>query len=146
MMLLLAGLLPVCFVAGLLLRPSTPTVDNSAQDVFVAASFPPESAESPVSSQTLVVDQIEVAADLLQSGSGEAMLRLQPAEAFPFANVLVYWMPSVIEAETVSEDAILLGSLSGTSQRQFALPKSSGALLFYSLGQQAAIASVPLSF
>lgn len=146
MMLLLAVLLPVVFIAGLIWRPRTPTVDDSTQDLFAAANFPTESLNQPVGTTTLLVRDVEVTAELLQSSQGNSMLRLQPSEALPFANAVVYWLPSEAPTETLGPDAILLGQLSGTHPRQFVLPDPSGQLLFYSLGQKMAIASVPLSF
>jgi len=141
--------LPVVFLAGLLWRPSTPTVDDATDELFAAANFSSRGDTTEVITPgTLSVKGISILAEVAQSSEGEMFLDLQPAQALQFSDVLVYWVPGNLALESVDEEAILLGQLSGISRRRFSVPAQikgkSGQLLFYSRGQDEAISSVPL--
>ena len=150
----LACTLPVVFLAGLLFRPTVPTVDESVDELFAAANFAPqEDAVISIASETLSVNGINVRVETTElspseSSEGERFLLVQPTQVFQFSDVLVYWAAGEIAPEGVDNEAILLGQLSGTSSRYFSLPSEmqsqSGHLLFYSRGQDMAIAAVPL--
>ncbi|MDY6936318.1 MAG: hypothetical protein SWY16_01525 [Cyanobacteriota bacterium] len=143
----LACALPLVFLAGLLWRPSFPTVDETTNALFAAADFSSGVSSLEIAtSETLSVGEIDVLAETSKSPAGELFLDLQPTQALEFSDVLVYW--STARTETVSNEAILLGQLSGTSRRHFRVPSQiqgkPGYLLFYSRAQDTAIASVPL--
>ena len=139
--------LPTIFIAGLFGRPTIPTVGEETNDLFAAADFSTEEI-SPSASKILTVDTINVAVKVSQ---GDRTLELKPESPFPYSNVLVYWTPTAStdgeEAKGIDDGAVLLGQLSGTNQRRFSLPQDMsvpGFLTFYSLGQNKAIATVPL--
>lgn len=141
--------LPLIFLAGLLWRPPTPTVDETADELFAAANFSSRGDTIEViASQNLSVNGIDVLVESSKSPEGELFLNLQPTQALQFSDVLVYWTAGNSSSETIGDGAILLGQLSGTRRRHFSVPAQikgkSGQLLFYSRGQGAAIASVPL--
>lgn len=152
----LAGILPIVFLAGLIWRPSIPTVaDDLAPDggqaideLFTAANFAPEDAAKSLASETLEVNGNLILAETVGGSGGDVALLLNPTAPLAFSNVLVYWTPGDTAPETVDDTAILLGQLSGASRRQFTVPPAaqgqSGHLLFYSRGQDVAIAAVPL--
>jgi len=146
---ILSGVLPLVFFAGLLWRPSIPTVDETTDELFAAANFSSqEYATSVIASESLSINSFEVLAETSKSTRGAIFLELEPTEALPFSNILVYWRPGESAPETVDEKAVLLGQLSGSSRRRFpvssAMQKQSGHLLFYSHGQAQAIGSTPL--
>jgi len=142
----LAGILPLVFLAGLIWRPSFPTVDNSTDELFATANFSGEEAASIIASETLSVNEISIVVSAGELASGDRVLILEPSQPLRFSDVLVYWTSEA--AEEINEEAILLGQLSGTSQKQFPLSanilEESGQLIFYSLSQDSAIAAVSL--
>lgn len=140
----LSGLLPLIFLAGLIWRPTIPTVDESADELFAAANFSPrEDNVAIASSQEFTVEGVTIDA-AIASTQGETVLLLHPLQPLKFSDVLVYWTPT--EVEEINDEALLLGSLSGTSRRRLLFPEEvdlqAGYLLFYSRGQNQAIASV----
>ena len=140
----LTCILPTVFIAGLLGQPTIPTVGEETDDLFSAADFATGEA-TPPSDDTLTLGNITIAMAVVTS-EGDRILKLKPDAPLPYANVLVYWTPSDGEEE-IDDGAVFLGQLSGISQRQFTLPKDvpdSRFLQFYSLGQNKAIATVPL--
>ncbi|NET54741.1 MAG: hypothetical protein F6K47_00575 [Symploca sp. SIO2E6] len=146
---ILSGILPLVFLAGLLWRPSIPTVDDTTDELFAAANFPSqEDATDVIASETLLVNSVEVLAETSKSVEGEMFLELEPTKALDFSNILVYWRAGESAPKNVDEKAILLGQLSGSSRRRFplssAMQEQPGHLLFYSRGQDEAIASTPL--
>ncbi len=146
---ILSGALPLVFFAGLLWRPSIPTVDETTDELFAAANFPSqEDAADVITSETLLVNSIKVLAETSKSAGGAIFLELEPAEALQFSNILVYWRAGNSTPNTVDEKALLLGQLSGSSSRRFPIPsgmqKQPGHLLFFSRGQNTVIGSTPL--
>lgn len=145
----LAGLLPIVFLAGLIGRPAIPTVDETTDELFIAANFPAggESAAA-ITSETVSLNGIDVQLATAAAANSELVLTIQPGQPLRFSDTLVYWAPGDGPPEAVEADAILLGQLSGTSPRQFPVPAAmqagSGHLLFYSHGQNGAIATVPV--
>ena len=147
---ILSFALPFVFLAGLLWRPSVPTVDETTDELFAAANFPYSGdANGAIASETLSVNSINVLAETSKSSDGTMFIELQPTEALQFSNILVYWTAGNAAPETVDDKAILLGQLSGTSRRRFPLPSAiqgqPGHLLFYSPSQDKAIGSSPIN-
>ncbi|NEQ48320.1 MAG: hypothetical protein F6K00_34230 [Leptolyngbya sp. SIOISBB] len=144
----LAGLLPIAFLAALIWRPLIPTVDEAADELFAAANFPSAATETVMGSETVSVNGVAVHLTTAETAGSEQILMIKPTQPLQFSDTLVYWSPSDTAPETVDEDATLLGQLSGTSARQFiVIPEmqaGSGYLLFYSHGQDTAIAAIPL--
>ncbi|NEP09790.1 MAG: hypothetical protein F6K14_06115 [Symploca sp. SIO2C1] len=146
---ILSAVLPLVFFAGLLWRPSIPTVDETTDELFAAANFPSQKdAAGVIASETLLVNSIKVLAETSKSYDGAMFLELEPTEALQFSNILVYWRAGNSAPNTVDEKALLLGQLSGSSRRRFSVPSAmqgqSGHLLFYSRGQDEVIGSSPL--
>lgn len=143
----LAGILPLVFLAGLIWRPSFPTVDESTDELFAVANFSSEEGTT-IASEMLSVDEINIVASTTELASGNLVLILEPLQPLRFSDVLVYWTTEDASPESLNEDAILLGQLSGTSRKQLPLfariLEEQGQLIFYSLGQNSAIAAVPL--
>jgi len=152
----LACTLPWVFLAGLLGRPSVPSMGDSADDLFAAANFStPTTVAKTLGKETLQVNSISVQVEVSRSSSGQIWLELQPALPLRFSDVLVYWAADALPDERkaqVPDAAVLLGQLSGTSRRQFVLSQpiqeqiqqEPGYLLFYSRGQQQTIGTTPL--
>ena len=155
----LAGVLPIVFLAGLIWRPSIPIVANdlapeegqAIDELFTAANFvpgDPGASGNILASETLTVNGNTVLIETVKGTGIDLSLILKPTKPLPFSNILVYWTPGDTAPEIVGDDAVLLGQLSGASRRQFTVPPTvqgqAGHLLFYSRGQDMAIAAVPL--
>ena len=145
----LSGTVPLIFLAGLLWRPAIPTVGESTDELFAAANFSlREDSVGIVAMETLTISQAEIIAAISKSDGGDLFLILQPSRSLQFPDLLVYWSGGDLAPETANEEAILLGQLSGRRRRQFSLTsqmqEEPGYLLFYSRGQDKAIASTPL--
>ena len=139
--------LPLVFFLGLLWRPTIPTADEQTDKLFAKANFfSAEDNYQVIASENLTVNNINILTELVNSDQGIRYLSFQPSQPLQFADVLVYLTDK--ESETVSKDAILLGQLSGVNRRCFPIAQQSQKepryLLFYSLGQDKAIASIPL--
>ncbi|MBE9040860.1 hypothetical protein IQ235_08715 [Oscillatoriales cyanobacterium LEGE 11467] len=156
----LACTLSLVFLAGLLWRPTIPVVNESVDELFAIANFATDdrTATPPDGAQRISGDGIEVFAETIAASGGAAFLEVQPVRSLQYANVLVYWQagdrpPEAAEdatpTQTISQNAVLLGQLSGTSRRRFPLPASiqgqDGHLIFYSRGQKTLIAALPLT-
>lgn len=148
----LAATLPVVFLAGLLLRPSIPTVDTATDELFAAANFPTDNLD-PLSSSVLSDEDIQVLAKVTSTANGPDVLDLVP-QIIQFSDVLVYWQqgdqaPSKNNGEAIEDRNVLLGQLSGNSRRRFRLPAAikgqKGHLILYSRGQDTLIASFPFT-
>jgi hypothetical protein len=145
----LAGLLPIVFLAGLIWRPTIPTVDETTDELFAVANFPARGESvAVIASETVTVNGIDVQLETVQPTNSDVMLTVRPTQPLQFSDTLVYWTPGDTAPETVEADAVLLGQLSGTSPRQFAvtpaMQSEAGHLLFFSGGQNVAITAVPL--
>ena len=144
----LAGLLPIVFLAGLIWRPTVPTVDEGTDELFAAANFPTADEAAAVTSETVAVNGIDVLLATAESPDSTLVLTVQPTRPLQFSDALVYWTPEESAPEMVGAEAVLLGQLSGTSRRQFpVLPemqRESGHLLFFSRGQNTVISAIPL--
>lgn len=141
--------LPMVFLAGLLWRPSTPNVDETTDPLFAAANFlPGDDKVRVIASETLSIQGINLLAETSKSSEGMLFLDLQPSQALLFSDLLVYWITEDSTPDTVSDEAILLGNLSGSSRRHFSvtskMQKQPGHLLFYSRSRDKVIGSTPL--
>ncbi len=150
----LAVALPVLFVAGLVLRPTIPTVDESVDDLFAIAHFPTDTSTLD-GVEPLVDGGVQLRATVIAANS-QAFLEVQPVQVIQAADILVYWQegdrlpaaPSE-DAPVIDPTAVLLGHLSGTSRRRFPLPATlkgqTGHLILYSRGTNARLAMFPLT-
>ena len=141
--------LPVVYLLGLVWRPSIPKVDSRSEKLFSAADFIPDSdVINILASEIMTIEGMELIIQSAQSDEQSLWLILKPSEPLSFSNVLVYWQPQASPSDAITEQAVLLGQLSGTSRRRFKIPtaltQQPGNLLLYSQGQQTAIAQIPL--
>ena len=139
--------LPIVFLLGLLWRPTVPTVDKQTDKLFAQANFFSAGEDYKViASENITVNNINILTELVSSSQGTKYLSLQPSQALQLSDVLVYLTNE--ESENVDRGAMLLGQLSGVNRRYFPISQQSKEepryLLFYSLGQDKAIASIPL--
>lgn len=150
---ILAIVLPLCFIAGLVWRPTFAPVDASADALFQRAGFAPsftwENQEVWRKPNLLKQDQIQLRAEkVLTKAGGDPFLNLQPQTDLQRPDVLVYWQQGDTPPEALSETSILLGALSGASNRQFSIPTAmqgqTGHLLLFSQGTQEIISAFPL--
>lgn len=149
---ILAIVLPLCFVAGLVWRPTFAPVDASADALFQRAGFAPysswENQESKRKPTLLQQENIQLQIEtLFAQASNDVFLNIQPQSDLQLPDVLVYWQPGT-PPEQLSETSILLGALSGVSNRQFLIPAAmqgqTGYLLLFSQATKEIISSFPL--
>ena len=145
----LSCLLPICFLAGVFLRPSYDAVEEPelfAKAGFAAASQKEEKEE--ISSQVIGADNIQLQAASFRQKDGKVVLEIEPSSALEFADLLVYWQAGSNKPEAIANSSILLGSLAGTSRRRFSLPPTilgkNGHLLLYSQGQKTLAVAIEL--
>ena len=154
----LAILLPLCFVAGVWLRPVYLPLDGSSADLFNQAGFSigefslgevsigdgwEPASFKPVNAGGY---QFELAERVTDSGS--LQVAIAPTDVILQPDVLVYWDRSAIPPEEIGDRTVLLGALSGTALKQFLLPpnaQSPGHLLVYSRGQSTVLAAIPVN-
>lgn len=150
---ILAIVLPLCFIAGLVWRPTFDPVDASADALFQRAGFAPsftwENQEVWRKPNFLKQDQIQLRAEkVFAKEGGDPFLNLQPQSDLQLPDVLVYWQQGATPPEAISETSILLGALSGASNRQFSIPTAmqgqTGHLLLFSQATQEIISTFPL--
>lgn len=149
----LACVLPLIFLAGLIFRPKVPTVGEAADELFAIADFSTDTPDSPLPERAEVLseDGVQLLTAVTTVGSS-TVLEVQPTEVIQLADVLVYWQAGERSPDAdvpVPEDAVLLGYLSGTRQRQFPVPvelqEQQGHLLLYSHGTDTLVAAFPLT-
>ena len=149
----LAYILPLGFLASLLLRPNYGPVESTAVEIFDQFGFgaSPSSREENISqSMDWKVGSIPLRGEALKpTGEKPALLAITPQRAIQQPDVLVYWQagdqPST---EALADDALFLGSLVGESRREFELTSAirgkAGNLLIYSQGKDKVLAALPL--
>ncbi|MEM9569132.1 MAG: hypothetical protein AAF974_12585, partial [Cyanobacteria bacterium P01_E01_bin.34] len=145
--------LPLCFVAGIWLRPNYPPLDGRATDLFDRAGFSIEELsigdgwEPGLFERVTAGDyQFELAERVTDSGS--VQVAIAPTEVILQPDVLLYWDSSATPPEEIGNRAVLLGALSGTALKNFSLPSDaqpSGYLLVYSRGQSSMLAAIPVN-
>ena len=88
----LGCLLPICFLAGVFLRPSYDAVEEPelfARAGFTSATQKQEGEE--ISSQVIGADNIQLQAASFRQKDGKVVLELEPSSALELADLLVYW-------------------------------------------------------
>ena len=148
----LGCLLPICFLAGLFLRPSYDAVEEpAAAKLFAKAGFAaasPKQQEEAIASQVIGAQNIELKAASFRQKDGKVVLEIEPTSAIELADVLLYWQRGSKKPTAIANTSILLGSLAGTSRRRFSLPPGiigkDGHLLIYSEGQKKLAAAILL--
>ena len=141
----LACLLPIVFLVGVFLQPQVNLVGDSTAALFAssgAASVKTEVAGDAINRQQLSATGVQLQAATFEH-DGQLWLTLQPAQSIKLPDPLMYWQGGDQAPETLAEDAILLGGLSGTSRRAYLLPPQikgqAGHLVLYSpIGQKVA--------
>lgn len=150
---ILAIVLPLCFIAGLVWRPTFAPVDASADALFQRAGFSPysswENQQSKHKPTHLQQENIQLQIETLFAQAGEdVFLNIQPQSDLQLPDVLVYWQQGDTPPEALSETSILLGALSGASNRQFSIPTAmqgqSGYLLLFSQATKEIISALSL--
>lgn len=151
----LACILPLGFLASLVLRPNYGAVDSAAVQLFEQFGYgsPPTSREENIfQSMDWTVDGVTLRGESLKptAGSSAVRLALTPQREIQQPDVLVYWQAGEQAAtETLSDDAIFLGSLVGKSRREFevtsAIQGKPGNLLIYSQGKDKILAALPVT-
>lgn len=149
---MLAIVLPLCFLAGLIWRPTFNPVDASADVLFQRAGFAPSTVwanqEAWRKPNLLKQDKIQLRAEKVFAKDGEDIfLNLQPQSDLQLPDVLVYWQQGT-PPEELSETSILLGALSGASNRQFLIPDAmqgqTGHLILFSQATKEIVSAFPL--
>lgn len=149
----LAILLPLCFVAGIWMRPVYSSLDVSSTDLFSQVGFSIgefsiRDGWEPASFEHVTAGdyQFELAERVTESGV--VQVAIAPTEVILQPDVLLYWDSSATLPEEIGDRTVLLGALSGTALKQFSLPRearSSGHLLVYSHGQSTVLAAIPVN-
>lgn len=145
----LAIILPIIFFIGVIFIPEYPLVDNSATELFQFSqtlTTQNNSSKKLVNSQTLSSKEISLLAEIY--GDNQSfVLQIKPLSTIKIPEPLVYWQKGNDSPEMITENSILLGSLSGKSIRVFnLLPEMSnhdGKLIIYSQGYQEIVAFFP---
>ena len=149
----LAIVLPLCFLAGLWLRPIYPPLNGSAADLFNRAGFSIGDYSTggewePASFEQVAAGDHQFKLAERVTDSGSVQVAIAPTEVILQPDVLVYWDSSATPSEEISDRALLLGALSGTALKQFSLPREArppGHLLIYSRGQSTVLAAIPVN-
>ncbi|MBP0022279.1 MAG: hypothetical protein J7647_32575 [Cyanobacteria bacterium SBLK] len=145
----LAILLPLCFIAGIALRPSYISTSTPAPvELLARAGFAVTPSVETIASTDLSEGNITLNVETGFDDRDRLILTVQPAAPILRPDVLVYWEDIGSTPEELSEEAFLLGSLSGVSLRQFFLPDAmrdrEGYLILYSQVQQELIVAFSL--
>ncbi len=151
----LACILPLGFLASLVLRPNYGPAESTALELFDQFGFaaPPTSRQENIFQSTdWKVGGVTLRGEALKpkSEGGPVLLALTPQRAIQQPDVLVYWQAGEkASTEALSEDSIFLGSLVGKSRREFevtnAIQGKAGNLLIYSQGKDKVLAALPVT-
>ena len=152
----LACILPLGFLASLLLRPSYGPAASSSTSLFDNAGFTPSVTpdEIEVLKQVDWADAVVPikgeAIKVTEAGAPQVLLAVTPSRAIQQPDVLVYWQEGKqASTDALAENALFLGSLVGTSRRAFTVPTAmqgkAGNLLIYSQGKDSVLSALPLS-
>jgi len=149
----LACVLPLFFLASLPLRPSYGPVESDASELFDQLGFTSPSTsreESIFQSMDWSVAGLTLQGESLQPpGESSVVLAITPQREIQQPDVLVYWQADdQTSTAALTDDALFLGVLVGTSRRAFELPLAiqgkAGSLLIYSQGKDKVLAALPL--
>lgn len=151
----LACILPLGFLASLLLRPNYGPVESTAVELFDQFGFaapPPSQQENIFQSMDWKVGGVTLRGETLKPAQADSLvlLALTPQAEIKQPDVLVYWQAGEqASTEALPDDAVFLGSLVGKSRREFELPPAiqgkPGNLLIYSQGKDKVLAALPLT-
>ncbi len=142
----LVCLLPIILLAGIIGRPTTPSVGDSK--LFEQEGFAPpgDSEASPLASEELIVAGVTIKARTVQQ-QNRLILELEPTSNLLFPDLLLYWQGVEEPPTDLSASSILLGSFSGTSRRRFPIIQEmedqGGYLILYSMGEKKLVATLP---
>ncbi|MDJ0703047.1 MAG: hypothetical protein QNJ46_07200 [Leptolyngbyaceae cyanobacterium MO_188.B28] len=139
----LACLLPIVFFIGVCFQPQVSTVGEPTAALFASSGAASASAEvtgNAIASKQLKAPDVQLQASTFDN-NGQLWLTLQPAGSIKLPDPLIYWQKGEQTPETLAEDAVLLGGLSGTSRRAYPLPQQvkgqAGHLILYTpIGQK----------
>jgi hypothetical protein len=146
----LACLLPLVFLVGVFFRPTFIPADPSTAPLFALAGFPDAQTLAlgeTIGSNSLQAQGFQWQAETFQSPvGGKVLLKISPSATIRLPDPLLYWQAGSQAPTEITSEAILLGGLSGKSDRLFTLPAQAqgGQLILYSLGFQKIAASFPL--
>ncbi len=133
----LAVVVPGLLGVVLVYRPEVPPVAKINPSLMQQAGFPSPSDWRPrvVSTET---GEFEVDVQPKRDAvADETWLQIRPKTVILKPDLLVYWTAKPQTDEKLSQDAILVGHLSGTSRRELRLPDAAGAgngtILIYSM-------------
>jgi hypothetical protein len=143
----LALVLPVAFAAGILFR-AAPAPINAVPALH-------RDSGAKLSRYLLEKEDLWPDAKIITRVFADSLppallaVELQPAEALPLADVLVYWQARSVAMEARAlDDAILLGTLMGEQRQRWLLPqqaaRTDGHLILFSLAVQRIVAQAPL--
>ncbi|MGK7925729.1 MAG: hypothetical protein AB4290_10865 [Spirulina sp.] len=146
----LAILLPLCFIAGIALRPSYTVASTPVPvELLEKAGFAVTPSAKTIASTELSDKGVTLNVETGLDDRDRLILTTQPTAAILRPDLLLYWQTGSSIPEELDEDAILLGSLSGVSRRQFFLPDTvkdmEGYLVLYSQVQQELVVAFPLT-
>ncbi|MGB0563927.1 MAG: hypothetical protein ACPGVO_19330 [Spirulinaceae cyanobacterium] len=140
--------LPLTFIAALVLRPQYPPLGADAEPLIESAGFATDiEAAEAVEPATLRGRGIRLDVAAITE-EGDRSLLVKPSQVIKAPDLLLYWQAGSEAPEELGEDALLLGALAGRSHRRFALPEAmqgeAGLLVIYSNGTQRIISTVEL--
>ncbi|NEO85181.1 MAG: hypothetical protein F6J87_13170 [Spirulina sp. SIO3F2] len=142
----LVVVLPLTFVVATILRPQYGPLAADAESLFTTNGFNLDE-DAIADSETLKGKGISLDVAAL-AAEGEQWLVVQPSKILKRPDLLLYWQAGSDAPEELGEDAVLLGALSGRSQRRFPLPESmqgeAGQLVIYSHGGQVIVTTMEL--
>lgn len=142
----LSVLLSLCFIAGIVLRPDyTIATSPETTSLFEEAGFVVNTEEEAIASTTLKSSSISLEAATQFDSRDRLVLILKPNSPILSPDLLMYWDETGSKPEELGDRALLLGSLAGTSRRQFILPdaiaENQGYLVLYSQTAQELLAA-----
>lgn len=145
---ILAVVVPLLFVAGLLVREPAPEPNASVPGSAVQS---PEDYPVEIRGATAFAEEPGIMYRIVATEASENQYAVELSSLDPLRlpALLVYWMPDpASQAEGPPDESVLLGSWAVTGRGVFDLPDSdhasSGALMLYSLSQQRVLATTPL--
>lgn len=141
---MLAIAIPLLLATTLIWRPEVPPTTDLDPSLRRSAGIPADGEWNP-----RVIDtgrhtfEVQIRGD---SGGEGLSLVIRPTSVILKPDLLVYWSPGDDVTGQPSDDAVLVGSLSGRSRRLLQLPAAadSGTLIVYSLPHQQVVDRISL--
>ena len=139
----LSLLVPLVFVVSILGRPISPEAND---DIPSTVELPETIFTAETGEAGIFTGQPAMRYRILETADGQRRaIELSATESLRIPELLVYWS-SNSNAESLSDNHVLIGSWPVTFTRTFELPVSApGAIVLYSLSQQEVVASTPLN-